>query len=66
MLPPVIRLVEASMSGLKVVATMPFFSGDEVQRPHCPDCDMRMITIREPTAKLECLRCGHTEPVAVD
>lgn len=32
-------------------------------RPHCPKCEMRMITTRSPAelSMLECLRCGHTE-----
>jgi ribosomal protein S27AE len=34
------------------------------QRPHCPKCQMRMITVSHPApAKHECLRCGHTEQV---
>ena len=34
-------------------------------RPHCPKCQMRMITTGTPPAPRmwECLRCGHTEIV---
>jgi hypothetical protein len=37
----------------------------EIERPRCPKCDMRMITVANPApAKYECLRCSHTEPVS--
>ncbi len=39
-----------------------------IQRPRCPKCEMRMVTIwsrPEPdgleTRAFECLKCGHTE-----
>jgi predicted nucleic-acid-binding Zn-ribbon protein len=34
-------------------------------RPHCPKCQMHMITTGTPPAPrmLECLRCGYTEVV---
>ena len=34
------------------------------QRPFCPECQMRMMTVTGPRhyRALECLRCGHTEP----
>jgi DNA-directed RNA polymerase subunit RPC12/RpoP len=40
--------------------------GIENLRPHCPDCDMRMIVTKgaklEPERKTyECLRCGHEQ-----
>jgi predicted RNA-binding Zn-ribbon protein involved in translation (DUF1610 family) len=51
------------MSRAQPRTTMPFPEDAETQRPRCPACDMRMITVREPTAKFECLRCGHSEMV---
>jgi tRNA(Ile2) C34 agmatinyltransferase TiaS len=30
-----------------------------IERPHCPECGMRMIAISPPLKKFECLRCGY-------
>ena len=38
---------------------------NEPARPHCPECQMRMITVRDPKSQHECLRCGHVEPVTL-
>jgi hypothetical protein len=38
--------------------------GDQPQRPRCPKCQMRMITVTASPdiQNIECLRCGHSEP----
>jgi hypothetical protein len=37
----------------------------EAARPHCPKCQMRMITVPNPVpARFECLRCSYSEPTA--
>ena len=46
--------------------TAPSFWLDEddgPERPHCRKCQMRMITIRNPKPKFECLRCGYAEAI---
>jgi tRNA(Ile2) C34 agmatinyltransferase TiaS len=44
--------VNVSMTDLK----------DELSRPRCPQCNMRMMTVpNPPPATFECLRCGHIE-----
>jgi hypothetical protein len=37
---------------------------EPTQRPSCPQCQMRMMTVSGPLQyrALECLRCGYTEP----
>jgi hypothetical protein len=45
----------------------PSLWGDETERPHCPQCEMRMITVRAPPpAKYECLRCNYSQPAALN
>jgi hypothetical protein len=38
------------------------------ERPRCPKCQMRMITVTGPmeTKVLNCLRCGHVEIPGTD
>jgi tRNA(Ile2) C34 agmatinyltransferase TiaS len=34
----------------------------EARRPHCPNCEMRMIAAAPNTEIFECLRCGYRGP----
>ena len=33
-----------------------------LQRPHCPECAMRMMAIQPGAETFECLRCGYVGP----
>ena len=53
-----------NMSEPKLSLVVPSLWEHEDQRPRCPNCEMRMIVVRDPPpAKHECLRCSHTELV---
>jgi tRNA(Ile2) C34 agmatinyltransferase TiaS len=34
----------------------------ELQRPHCPECDMRMMATQPGAETFKCLRCGYLGP----
>jgi predicted RNA-binding Zn-ribbon protein involved in translation (DUF1610 family) len=53
------------MGEVQLFPAPPPLWGEEVERPHCPRCEMRMIAVREPAPKYECLRCGHAEAAAI-
>ena len=36
----------------------------DLDRPHCPECHMRMMAVREGSTTFECLRCGYIGPVS--
>jgi transcription initiation factor TFIIIB Brf1 subunit/transcription initiation factor TFIIB len=37
----------------------------DLQRPHCPQCDMRMIATDPAQTTYECLRCGCVQKASV-
>jgi ribosomal protein S27AE len=38
----------------------------DLQRPHCPQCGMRMISTEPVRTTYECLRCGYVQKASVE